>query len=143
MEKKNKEKKRVKHLLLSGIAFVSLALGLIGIFLPVLPTTPFVLLAAGAFSVSDPKRAKKLEKSRIFGSYLRHWRTNQGVPLKTKVRAIIFLWIGLVISMIVVNTTTVTIILSIIGTIVTLHLILIKTYKEAPHEVLKATRTHP
>lgn len=143
MESKRKEKKSIKHLILSGVAFAALALGLVGIFLPVLPTTPFVLLAAGAFSVSDPKRAKKLEQSKIFGSYLRHWRTNQGVPLKTKIRAIIFLWLGLILSIVVVNNITVTIILSIIGTIVTLHLILIKTDKEVPHEVLEATSTHP
>jgi len=142
MEKKERQRKSVKHVILSSVAFLSLALGLIGIFLPVLPTTPFVLLAAGAFSVSDPKRAKKLEQSKIFGSYLRHWRTHQGIPLKTKIRAILFLWGGLILSMIIVQETILTIVLTIIGLIVTLHLILIKTDKEASDEVLKATSTH-
>lgn len=143
MENKIKEKKTVKHFILSGVAFIALALGLIGILLPVLPTTPFVLLAAGAFSVSDPKRAKKLEQSKIFGSYLRHWRTHQGIPLKTKIRAIILLWLGLILSMVLVTNTIVTIVLGTMGTIVTLHLILIKTDKEAPHEVFETTSTHP
>ncbi len=143
MEKEFKKRKSLKHHLLSAVAFVALALGLIGIFLPVLPTTPFVLLAAGAFSVSDPSRAKKLEQSKIFGSYLKHWRTHQGIPLRTKIRAIIFLWVGLILSMVLVQKTIVTIILATMGTIVTLHLTLIKTDKEASNEVLKATSTHP
>ncbi len=142
MEEQEKQKKSVKHLILSSVAFLSLALGLIGIFLPVLPTTPFVLLAAGAFSISDPKRAKELEQSTLFGSYLRHWRTHQGIPINTKIRAILFLWAGLILSMLIVHETILTIVLSIIGLIVTLHLILIKTDKEASDEVLKATSTH-
>ena len=142
MKQKGLNKKSIKHHVLSALAFVALTLGLIGIFLPVLPTTPFVLLAAAAFSVSDPKRAKKLEESKLFGSYLRHWRTHQGVPLKTKIRAIFFLWVGLILSIVLVQKSVVTIILIIIGTIVTLHLILIKTDKEAHSEVLKATSTH-
>ncbi len=138
-----KQKKTIKYVALSTLAYISLSLGMIGIFLPILPTTPFVILAAAAYSISDPERAKKLEQSRIFGSYLRHWRTHQGIPLRTKVRAIMFLWIGIIISILIIKTMVVTIILSIIGIIVSLHLLLIKTDKEEPHEVLKATSTHP
>ena len=107
--------------------------------MPVLPTTPFVLLAAGCFSASNPKLARKLEESKWFGSYLRHWRTNEGVPVKTKIRAIIWLWLGLSISVAIVRHGTITIILGIVGTVVTLHLILIKTKKEETHEVLTST----
>ena len=138
-----KQKKTVKYIVLSTLAYISLSLGMIGIFLPLLPTTPFVILAATAYSISDPERAKKLEQSKIFGSYLRHWRTHQGIPLRTKVRAIMFLWIGIIISILIVKTMVVTIILSIIGIIVTLHLLLIKTDKEVPYEVFEATSTHP
>ncbi len=138
-----KQKKTIKYVALSTLAYISLSLGMIGIFLPILPTTPFVILAAAAYSISDPERAKKLEQSRIFGSYLRHWRTHQGIPLRTKVRAIMFLWIGIIISILIIKTMVVTIILSIIGIIVSLHLLLIKTDKEEPYEVLKATSTHP
>ncbi|MDC7246052.1 MAG: YbaN family protein [Sphaerochaetaceae bacterium] len=132
----------MKYYLLTAIAFISLALGLIGIVLPVLPTTPFVLLSAGIFSVSSPERARKLENSRIFGSYLRHWRTRQGVPLRVKVRAIIVLWAGLILSMILAQSKIVSIILPIIGISVTLHLVLIKTFKEEqPDEILETETT--
>jgi len=136
---KHNRPKKLKKIILITLGILSLALGGIGIVLPVMPTTPFVLLAAGCFSVSSPTLAGKLEQSRIFGSYLRHWRTNEGVPKKTKVRAIIWLWLGLVISALLVRTTTVIIILAIVGIIVTLHLVLIKTKREDADEVFAPT----
>jgi hypothetical protein len=139
--KVEKKKLSIKHFLLIAAGNISLTLGGIGIVLPVLPTTPFVLLAAACYSIASPKLARKLEESRIFGSYLRHWRTHEGVPVKTKIRAIIWLWLGLGISAAIVRTTTVIIILSVVGTIVTLHLVLIKTQKkEDRHEILASTR---
>lgn len=135
------KKETVKHIALIFVGVLSLVLGAIGIVLPILPTTPFVLLAAGCFSVANPRMARKLEESKLFGSYLRHWRTHEGVPVKTKVRAIIWLWLGLSISAAIVRTTTVIFILAVVGTIVTLHLILIKTQrKEDRHEILAPTR---
>lgn len=142
MEEKH-AKKTMKQYLLIAAGSLSVVLGGIGIILPVLPTTPFVLLAAACFSLSSPSLARKLEQSRIFGSYLRHWRTHEGVPLKTKVRAIIWLWLGLCISAAIVKTPTVIIILGVIGIIVTLHLILIKTRKEAPDEIFSPTGIDP
>ena len=146
MQKNGKRKRITHHLLiiasLAG-AISHAVLGGIGIILPVLPTTPFVLLAAACFSLSSPALAGKLEESRIFGSYLRHWRTNEGVPLRTKVRAIVWLWLGLALSAAIVRTVLVITILAVIGTIVTLHLILIKTRKEAPDEVLTTTGNDP
>jgi len=140
--KKNIKQKVITYYLLTAIAFISLGLGLIGIVLPVLPTTPFVLLSAGIFSVSSPQRAKRLEKSKIFGSYLRHWRTHQGVPLRIKVRAIIVLWAGLILSIVLAKSNIVSIILPIIGIIVTLHLVLIKTDKgEVTDEILETKTT--
>lgn len=131
----------VKRVALSIAGSISLLLGAIGIILPILPTTPFVLLSAACFSLSSPRLAKKLEESRIFGSYLRHWRTHEGVPRKTKIRAIIWLWLGLGISAALVRTPLVMLVLGTIGTIVTLHLILIKTLKEKPDELLAPTGT--
>lgn len=137
--KKQERRPTFKHIALISIGCLSVVLGAIGIIMPVLPTTPFVLLAAGCFSASNPKLARKLEESKWFGSYLRHWRTNEGVPVKTKIRAIIWLWLGLSISVAIVRHGTITIILGIVGTVVTLHLILIKTKKEETHEVLTST----
>jgi len=134
---KHVEGKGVKKVVLSSLAAVSLALGFAGIVLPVLPTTPFVILAAALYSISDPERAKKLEQSKIFGEYLRHWKEGEGIALRTKIRAITMLWIGLLISMYIVQTKVVIIVLSLIGSLVSAHLICIKTKKEEADEVLK------
>lgn len=138
--KKTKKSVTPKQITLIVIGSLSLVLGGIGILLPVLPTTPFVLVAAGCFSGSSPRLAQKLEESKLFGSYLRHWRTNEGVPIKTKIRAIIWLWLGLIVSSFLVRNTVVIIILGVIGIIVTLHLVLIKTKREESYEIFTSTR---
>ena len=115
-------------LIVSG--FILLALGAVGVVMPVLPTTPFVLLAAVCFSASSGKIAAWLNQSRVFGPYIENFRTRQGIRLQLKIASIVFLWAGLIISMVIVRTTWVYAVLGIIGAGVTIHLLLIKTKKE-------------
>lgn len=70
--------------LLRGLAVVSLALGFLGIFLPVLPTTPFILLAAWAAARSSPRMLAWLEQHRLFGKMLHDWRHGGVVSRKAK-----------------------------------------------------------
>lgn len=70
--------------LLRALAVVSLALGFLGIFLPVLPTTPFVLLAAWAAARSSPTLLAWLERHPMFGQMLRDWRKGGMVSRKAK-----------------------------------------------------------
>ena len=70
--------------LLRGLALLSLALGFLGIFLPVLPTTPFILLAAWAAARSSPRLLAWLEQHRLFGQMLRDWRRGGMVSRKAK-----------------------------------------------------------
>ena len=67
--------------------YLSLALGLIGVVLPLLPTTPFVLLAAFFFSRSSEKLHKKLLNNKIFGELIRRWEQDGTIPLKAKLLA--------------------------------------------------------
>lgn len=69
-----------------GIIF--LALGAVGVLLPLLPTTPFVLLAAACFAKSSPAWHAWLLKSRIFGPMLLEWEQNRCVSLQVKTLAI-------------------------------------------------------
>ena len=62
----------------------SLLLGIIGIFLPVLPTTPFVLIAAYCFARGSPRWERWLLEHRYFGRYVREWREHHAVPLRAK-----------------------------------------------------------
>ena len=63
-------KGRLKKYVLIACGFLLLALGAVGIVIPVVPTTPFVLLAAGCFSASSPKAYQFLLRSRFFGPYI-------------------------------------------------------------------------
>lgn len=69
------------------LGLMSLALGILGIFLPGLPTTPFLLLASYSFIKSNPRLHKWLLNSR-FGDYLRKYEQNPGLHLKTKIYVI-------------------------------------------------------
>lgn len=63
---------------------VALVLGIIGIFLPVLPTTPFVLLAAACWARTSPRFHRWLHGHRVFGPMVRDWATRRAVPRRAK-----------------------------------------------------------
>ena len=118
-----------KALLITAGA-LSLMLGGIGIFVPLLPTMPFVLLAAVCFAGSSPAMHRWLCRSRFFGEYIENYRTNAGVSRSVKVRAIVFLWAGLGLSAAFVRKPPVLIILAAVGICVSTHLLLMKTKTE-------------
>ena len=107
---------------------ICVTLGILGIFLPLLPTTPFALAAAILFSRVNPKFHSWLLKNRFLGPYIDNYYNKMGVTLAYKVRTFIFLWVGLISSMIIiVNTLWLYILLTIIGVSVSTHIFLIKT----------------
>ena len=80
-------------LILLGI--ISLALGVIGIFLPVLPTTPFLLLSATLFLRSSQKLYDWLLSHPCFGEYIRNFKEHNAIPLRVKVVSLTLVWITL------------------------------------------------
>ncbi|PXX93750.1 DUF454 domain-containing protein [Marinobacter vulgaris] len=66
------------------LAYTSIALAAIGVVLPLLPTTPFVLLAAWAASKGSPAFAVWLENHRTFGPAIQNWRHRRAIPIKGK-----------------------------------------------------------
>lgn len=120
----------LKKIIVFIIGCISVILGTIGIFLPVLPTTPFMLLAAGCFSISNKRFEERLKQSKYFGSYITNYQDKSGIPLKVKIRAITFLWISMIISGALIQKPFVIGILFLIGTCVTIHLSLIKVKKD-------------
>ncbi len=79
--------KHLKHsvyLVLGGMFFI---IGLIGVFIPILPTTPFMILAAAFFSESSPRLHKALLNNRWFGADLRRWEEERIMKRATKKRA--------------------------------------------------------
>ena len=86
-----------RTLLLAG-GMVALGLGLAGLVLPVLPTTPFLLLAAWLFARSSPERYERLLGHERLGPHVRDWVERHGLRLRVKVRAILLLWAALLPS---------------------------------------------
>jgi len=80
------------------VGWVSLALGTIGLFLPVLPTTPFVLLAAACFMKSSDRLHKWLVEHPIFGTHIADYLAGEGLTRKTKAVAISTLWGSVAVS---------------------------------------------
>jgi uncharacterized protein len=113
------------------LGFISLILGIAGVFLPILPTTPFLLLAAACFSKGSKKLYNKLINNRLVGAYIKNYREGKGVPIKVKVLTLLLLWISISYTAIfIVEFLFVRILLLLIAIGVTGHLLWVKTYKE-------------
>lgn len=111
--------------------FIFVGLGIIGIVLPVLPTTPFLLLAAACFARSSEKWNNWLMSNRLFGNYLKSYQEGRGIPLKVKATAITFLWVTILISIhFFIENWIVEIILISIAMAVTIHIITLKTCRK-------------
>ncbi len=84
---------RVVGMLLKIAGTVFLIIGGVGIVLPLLPTTPFLLLATVCYARSSERWYNWLLHNRWFGSYVRNWREGKGIPMRTKILSVVFLTI--------------------------------------------------
>jgi len=121
----------VKALLLVG-GTVSLVLGAVGIFLPILPTTPFLLLSAACYLRSSERMYKWLLGNRWFGEYIKNYKEGKGIPAKTKMVALAILWAAIFYStlMVVDEILIAQIALLAIAVGVSVHLVRIPTYRK-------------
>jgi uncharacterized membrane protein YbaN (DUF454 family) len=95
---KKSKKQRVIRALLLVAGTISLTLGAIGIILPILPTTPFLLLSAACYLRSSESMHKWLLGNRWFGEYIKNYQAGRGIPLKTKILAMTVLWGSIIFS---------------------------------------------
>jgi len=120
-------------LIIVGTIFVGL--GIVGIFIPILPTTPFLLLAAACYSKGSQRFYHWLLNNRWFGAYIDNYRQKRGMPLKIKIVTVALLWltIGVSVAFAVqssVQSLAVRIILVLIAVGVSIHILSIKTLKQ-------------
>ncbi|MFI8481214.1 YbaN family protein [Pseudomonas sp. NPDC078700] len=87
----------VRYALLA-IGWLSVALGVIGIFLPVLPTTPFLLLAAACFMRSSERFYDWLVNHPKLGPWIRDYLEGEGIPRKAKIYSISLMWLSIGLS---------------------------------------------
>jgi uncharacterized membrane protein YbaN (DUF454 family) len=115
-------------LVIAGTFFVGL--GIVGIFVPVLPTTPFLLLAAACYARSSQKFYGWLLNNKLFGSYIRNYLERKGISLRVKVVTLTLLWITIGSSVaFVVETLVLKLILVIIAIGVSIHILSVRTLK--------------
>jgi uncharacterized membrane protein YbaN (DUF454 family) len=117
----------LKKYLLIFLGSLSLALGVAGVLIPILPTTPFLLLASFCYLRSSSRMHNWLFKHKIFGSYIYSYLKYKAISKKTKIYSIIFLWASLLISILLIPSLHFKIILFLVGLGVTIHFMTLKT----------------
>ena len=90
--------KGVKRVIYFVIGTLALFLGALGIFLPVLPTTPFVILAAACYLRSSKRMHAWILQSRLFGETIENFQAGRGLKRDTKIRALVLMWATISIS---------------------------------------------
>jgi len=118
---------KIKKTVFLFLGLILTFLGIIGIFIPVLPTTPLLLLASYCYVRSSEKLYLWLINHRIFGRYIRDYNKYRAVDKKSKTIAVILIWVSMMISMSLISKTPVRIVLLITGLAVTYFISTIKT----------------
>ncbi len=120
----------IKWLLITA-GTIFLGLGFVGVFIPILPTTPFLLLAAACFARSSKRFYERLLNNKWFGSYISNYRDGKGIPVKVKIVTISVLWTTILVSVLLVaQVLWLELLLILIAAAVTIHILTIKTYKK-------------
>jgi len=84
--------RKSKNTLWIILGIAAFSVGIIGVFIPFLPTTPFLLLAAGFFLKGSDHLYQWLINHKVFGEYIRNFREHKAIPKKTKILAVSTLW---------------------------------------------------
>lgn len=109
---------------------VCVGLGIVGIFVPVLPTTPFLLLAAACYARSSQRFHSWLLNNKWFGSYIKNYLERKGITLRAKIITLSLLWITIGVSIaFAVETLALKLILGIIAIGVSIHILSLRTLK--------------
>ena len=116
-------KNKALKALLIFVGWLSVVLGVIGIFLPIMPTTPFLLLAAACFVRTSPKFYQWLVGHPRLGKYIVYYLEGKGIPLKAKIYTIALIAISMSVTSYIVPVTAVKILLPLIGVLVALYIV--------------------
>jgi len=109
-----------------GTFFVGIAI--VGIIIPILPTTPFLLLSAALYARSSKRFYDWLLNNRLFGKYIKNYREGKGIPVYLKIMVITLLWVTIGVSIVfAVELWVVRILLVVIALGVSIHILKIRT----------------
>jgi uncharacterized membrane protein YbaN (DUF454 family) len=117
--------------LLAALGLVSLTLGIIGIFLPVLPTTPFLLLASFLFLKSSKSLYEWLMNHPKLGHYIKNFMVHKSLPLHVKIVSVSMVWITLLYcAFFVAGHWALSALFILLATAITVHILSYKTLKK-------------
>lgn len=119
----------LKRVTLISIGCLSLVTGVIGAFVPLLPTVPLVLLSGFCFARSSETLHQWLLHHRYFGSILKNFEAGKGVPRKVKLRAIFTVWLSMGLSCWIVDRPVLCLMLFAIGLAVSIYLYRLPEYQ--------------
>lgn len=114
------------------VGTLALALAVLGLFLPLLPTTPFLLLASVCYLRGSERMHSWLMANKMFGPYLANIQSGRGIPMRSKITALCFLWASLAFSAWFIDIAWVRPFLLIPGIGVTVYLLKAKTLPATP-----------
>ena len=116
-------------ILLNVIGCIAVVLAILGVFLPLLPMTPFLLLASACFVRGSDRLHRWLLSNPLFGEYLRNIEDKKGIPLKGKIITLVLLWGSLAYSIYIVKLLLLKVMLAAIGIGVTVFILRMKTLR--------------
>lgn len=120
----------VIKMLVMGLGWLCVVLGFAGIFLPVLPTTPFLLLAAACFVRTSPRFYQWLIRHPRMGKYLVYYLDGKGMPLRAKIYTLVLMWsMMLLTAFVLVDQPMLHYLLPAIGVGVSIYILRIPTLK--------------
>lgn len=118
---------RLRRALLLVAGSVSLAIGIVGIVVPVLPTTPFLILAAVCYGRSSERCYRWLVTNRVFGRYLDDYLHGRGISWRVKAGTLVFLWGVITLTAVLfVQALWIRVLLFVIAAGVTVHIVTLK-----------------
>jgi uncharacterized membrane protein YbaN (DUF454 family) len=122
----------LKKVIFTAAGTISLGLGAVGLFLPILPTTPLLLLSAACYYKGSERMHRWLLNNKLFGSYIRNYKEGKGISQMGKILTLFLLWITISYSaFFIVNNSIVQIVLFTIAIGVTVHIITLPTLKKS------------
>ena len=115
------------------VGSISLALGVTGMFLPMLPTTPFLLLSAAVWVKASPALYEWLLNHKVFGEYIRNFREHRAIPLRVKIISVSLVWltIGYCIFAVVDEWWWAQVLMTLLAIGISWHILSFKTLKKA------------
>ena len=121
-----------KRILFIVAGTICLGLGTLGIILPLLPTTPFLLLTAACYMRGSDRMYQWLLNNKWFGTYIRNYREGKGIPLRGKISALVLLWTTISFTAIfIISIGVIRVTLFLIAAIVSIYLIRLPTLEKS------------